>query len=108
MIVTIYGTEIKIENEKSSIKLKVINQRMGEIEKLEVPFEKQRNGIGTLLLHKLERIARNKGLRKLSLLCRTDNKPALNLYIKEDYQIEGLLKNHFENGIDIYILSKFI
>ena len=103
-----YDDRIIFEHQSSSIELKIINKWVCEIEHLRVPFEKRKNGIGTLLLRELEKEANQRKLKKLSLLCRVDNEPALNLYWKENYKIEGILKNHFENGIDIYILSKFV
>ena len=97
-----------IRYEKGTVELIKINEWLGEIEHLQVPFHNRRKGIGRLLIQQLEADARKLGLHKLSLLCKTDNKSALNLYIKEDYQIEGLLRNHFENGIDFYVMSKNI
>lgn len=99
---------IKIKNEYGSIKIKNKTAWLGEIENFFVDEKHRQNGIGNKILEDAEVEAKKWGIRKLSLLCRTDNTSALKLYLRRDFRIEGLLRNHFENGIDIYILSKFI
>lgn len=93
---------------KKRIQLRIRNEWLGEIEKIFIPLTERRKGYGTALLHEVEEISKKEGLKKLSLLSRSDNNPAISLYLKENYKIEGLLRNHFEKGTDVYILSKFI
>ena len=100
--------KIKVSNEHGSIEIKKMNSWLGEIEKFFVEEKYRGNGIGKSILQDAELKAKEWDIKKLSLLCRVDNRPALNLYLKKDYMIEGLLKNHFENKIHMYILSKYI
>lgn len=99
---------IALHYKSGIVRLRVINTRLGELEHLQVPIEKRRNGIGRFLLREIEKIAKEKGLKKLSLLCSSDNEVAIQLYIKECYVEEAKLKNHFRKGLDSFIFSKFI
>ena len=100
--------KIKVSNEHGSIEIKRITNWLGEIEKFFVKEKHRGNGIGTSLLRDAESKAKEWDIRKLSLLCRTDNVIASQFYSKEKYLIEGVLLNHFEAGKHIYIMSKFI
>lgn len=92
----------------SSIKLRIVNKWLCEVEKLYVPPSERKRGFGSLLLHEIEKVAKEKGMKKLSLLCSSDNEIAIRLYIKEDYKKEAILKNHFRKGLDSFVFSKFI
>ena len=92
----------------SSIKLRVVNEWLGEIENLYVLPSERKRRFGSLLLHEIESVAKEKGLKKLSLLCSSDNDTAIRLYIKEGYEEEAKLKNHFRKGLDSFVFSKFI
>ena len=100
--------KIKVSNEHGSIEIKRINNWLGEIEKFFVEEKYRGNGIGKSLLQDAELKAKEWDIKKLSLLCRVDNRPALNLYLKEGYDIEGCLMSHFEDRVHIYVLSKFM
>ena len=106
--IEVSSNTIKIETEYASITIKNKTDWLGEIEKFFVDEKHRRNGIGSKLLQDAESEARKWDIRKLSLICMTDNVSALKLYLKENYKIEGLLRNHFEKGTDVYILSKYI
>lgn len=68
-------------------------------------------GYGKQALDELINLAFHKmQLRKLFLRVRSDNKPAIDLYLKSGFYQEGCLKKHFksENGIiDVLIYSIF-
>jgi len=49
-------------------------------------------GLGTILLKELEKWAIKKGVHRIQAIVRHNNKRALGLYLKQGYQIEGLLK----------------
>lgn len=100
--------KIKVSNEHGSIEIKRINNWLGEIEKFFVEEKYRGNGIGKSLLQDAELKTREWNIKKLSLLCRVDNRPALNLYLKEGFDIEGCLMSHFEDRVHIYVLSKFM
>ena len=92
----------------SSIKLRIVNTWLGEIEKLYILPSERKRGFGSLLIHEIERVAKEKNLKKLCLLCSSDNEVAIRLYIKEDYEKEAVLKNHFRKGLDTIVFSKSI
>ena len=92
----------------SSIKLHIVNKWLGEIEELYVLPSERKRRFGSLLIHEIENVAKEKGMKKLSLLCSSDNEIAIRLYIKEDYAKEAILKNHFGKGLDSIVFSKFI
>ena len=74
--------KIKVSNEHGSIEIKRINNWLGEIEKFYVEEKYRGNGIGTSLLQDAELKAKEWDIKKLSMLCRVDNRTALNLYLK--------------------------
>ena len=107
-VIDVNRNVIRIANEYGTIEIKNKTAWLAEIEKLFVDEKHRRNGVGRKLLRDAEIEARKWDIGKLSLMCKTNNVSALNLYLKENYRIEGLLKSHFENGIDMYILSKYV
>lgn len=100
--------KIEVLNEHGSVEIKRINNWLGEIEKFFVEEKYRENGIGKSLLQDAELKAKEWDIKKLSLLCRVDNRPALSLYLKEGYDIEGCLMSHFEDRVHIYVLSKIM
>ena len=100
--------KIKVSNKHGSIEIKRINNWLAEIEKFFVEEKYRGNGIGTSLLQDAELKAKEWDIKKLSMLCRVDNRTALNLYLKSGYDIEGCLMSHFEDRVHIYVLSKFM
>jgi len=103
------GKHYRIEDGRGNrIKLRTVNEWLGEIEELYVLPSERRKGIGSLLLYDIEAIARQKKLKKLSLICSSDNENAIKIYIKEGYEKEAVLKNHFRKGLDSFVFSKFM
>jgi RimJ/RimL family protein N-acetyltransferase len=71
----------------------------------------QNMGIGTTLLSHLLDIARERGLKKVYLTVRADNKRAIGLYRKFGFEIEGHLKKEMGlNGefVDDYRMALFL
>ncbi|MGE4071327.1 MAG: ribosomal protein S18-alanine N-acetyltransferase [Lysobacterales bacterium] len=63
-------------------------------------------GLGALLLQRLERIARANGLGEIRLEVRQDNTTALALYESRGYRRFGAHSNYYEDGADAWRLSK--
>lgn len=99
---------IELKTEHGKVDLILRKGHLAEIEHLYVELAHRNQGYGTELMTIAEATARRHGRKKISLLCRNDNIAAVNLYKKLGYSIEGVLKDHFENGVDILVFSKFI
>lgn len=68
-------------------------------------------GLGTAMIRHLLDIARRKGLQKVSLIGRTDNRRAIHVYEKCGFTIEAKReKARFQDGrfIDEYIMTVFL
>ena len=63
-------------------------------------------GLGALLLQRLERIARANGLGEIRLEVRQDNTTALALYESRGYRRFGAHSGYYEDGADAWRLSK--
>lgn len=92
----------------SHITFKMLTKWLGTIEDLYVDENHRREGIATELIKDIEVVAIRHEVRKLSLLCKNDNVPALVLYLQNGYTIEATLKQHYSADHDHYVLSKFI
>lgn len=58
---------------------------VGIVEDLVVSESYRRQGIGEMLLAEIERLARNKNMRRLQLLTNMENQAALNFYAKSEW-----------------------
>lgn len=68
----------------------------------------RRRGIGKALINTALDAARRKGLTRIELHVRTDNAPAIRLYKKSGFAVEGTLRRHvhIDNAYhDSYIMS---
>lgn len=65
--------------------------------------DKRKLGIGTLLLSKLILISKTQKLNSITLEVNENNKPAINLYKKFNFEQVGIRKNYY-NNIDSAIL----
>ncbi len=54
----------------------------------------RRQGIGKALMETALAVAKNRGLTRVELFVRTDNRPAIRLYERFGFAIEGTLKRH--------------
>jgi ribosomal-protein-alanine acetyltransferase len=68
--------------------------------------EARGQGLGALLLQRLERIARTNGLSEIRLEVRQDNATALALYESRGYKNFGARSGYYEDGADAWRLSK--
>lgn len=71
----------------------------------------QRRGIGQALFQEAERWARAAGLRRLELLVQSGNFPAISLYRKMGFQIEGTKRESYRIGgeyVDEYLMAKLL
>jgi RimJ/RimL family protein N-acetyltransferase len=71
----------------------------------------RRQGWGTLLFMELEKWAKKQGIRRLELLVQSDNKPAISLYRKMGFQIEGTKRESYQiegRYVDEYLMSRLL
>ena len=66
----------------------------------------QREGIGTELMNKLERIALDRGCNYAYLEVRTDNDAAIKMYESLGYTIARRHELYYINGDDAYVMDK--
>jgi ribosomal protein S18 acetylase RimI-like enzyme len=83
-------------------------KHLAELEHLYVSTEYRRRGVGKKLLEKSEEFAKTHGLKKLCALVRDDNTTSISLFRSCGFEVEGVMKDHFEEGVDILIFSKFL
>jgi len=85
----------------------VINE--GHILNVAVKAENRKQGIGTLLISELEKIALEKEMIGLTLEVRESNSAALQLYQKFGFKAEGIRKRYYSDpGEDAIIMWKFL
>ncbi len=63
-------------------------------------------GIGKALLAAAERVARERGLRTLSLEVRRDNSAAVHLYEAHGYRRSAALENYYDDGAPAWRYEK--
>jgi len=59
-------------------------------------------GLGTAMLTKLIELARKEGLHRIGLTVIADNKPAIHLYQKMGFKIEGIMKDSYFGADEKY------
>lgn len=74
------------------------NSGSGSIYSVVVDPKVQGKGIGKRLMHEAEVIARQKGLKRLTLQVRLDNAVAIGLYKKLGYTEGGYLPQYYSDG----------
>jgi N-acetylglutamate synthase-like GNAT family acetyltransferase len=74
-----------------------INERDGSCELVSINAEEQRKGIGTKMLKAMEKIAIEKGVKRIWLITTNDNYEAAIFYIKNGYR----LVNVHQNALDV-------
>ncbi len=79
----------------------------GDIVKVAVCRERQRQNIGFRLVESLLENMKGRGVSTFHLEVRKSNKPAIGLYEKLGFTRDGLRKNYYENPIeDAVLMSK--
>jgi len=79
---------------------------IGHILTIDVASGNRRKGIGTQLLKAIEKILRQKGVRKCSLEVREDNDAALRLYENSGYTQAGKLRKYYGNRNGYLLVKK--
>lgn len=84
----------------------VVNE--GHITNIAVHKDYRRKGIGNIIVNKLIEIAEEKEMIGLTLEVRKSNIPALELYKKNGFKLEGIRPEYYEdNKEDAYIMWKY-
>jgi len=68
-------------------------------------------GLGTIMMHHIEEVAKEMGKTKLELEVRIDNLNAVHLYEKFGFELEGTTKSGFfvdEKYVDLLVMGKFL
>ena len=81
---------------------------IGMMLSLVIDVKNQGRGIGTKLIEKVKEYAKENKYRKVLFLTKINNKPMLILGVKQDFQLEGILRRHFRTGEDVVYMSYFI
>lgn len=85
----------------------VVNE--GHITNIAVHKDYRRKGIGNIIVNKLIEIAEEKEMIGLTLEVRKSNLPALELYRKNGFKLEGIRPEYYEdNKEDAYIMWKYL
>lgn len=85
----------------------VVNE--GHITNIAVHKDYRRKGIGNVIVNKLIEIAEEKEMIGLTLEVRKSNLPALELYRKNGFKLEGIRPEYYEdNKEDAYIMWKYL
>ena len=87
-------------SEGECLKWKNPQEKAIYIKRIGVNVNYLRQGIGGLVIKNAIEIAKQKNVKYLRLLVVTNNKPAINLYLKNGFeQVEGLYDQEFEDSI---------
>jgi ribosomal-protein-alanine N-acetyltransferase len=85
----------------------VVNE--GHILNIAVAERYRRRGIGSLLMDSLIETARNLEMIAMTLEVRVGNAPAMGLYHKYGFKVEGLRKNYYaDTKEDAVIMWKYL
>ncbi|MHC1571147.1 MAG: GNAT family N-acetyltransferase [Methanosarcinales archaeon] len=93
--------------EVGTVTVRIIGH-LAEIEKLVVHPACRRQGIARSLLQHVERFARAQRCKKLCALVRGDNLASFLLFVEEEFAKEAKLENHYEEGVPMLVMSKFV
>lgn len=83
-------------------------ENYGHILNIAVRDNHRRKGVGSLLLSQLEAELEKLGAKTFYLEVRVDNYDAISFYRKNGYNIEGLRKKYYRDGMDALIMAKKI
>lgn len=68
--------------------------------------DNRQKGLGTKLLQFLVELAKKKEKKCITLEVREDNKPAIKLYEKLNFEIVGKRRRYYDNSVDAIIMTK--
>lgn len=78
----------------------------GDVVTIAVDTSVQKQGVGTLMMNWLETTAKVRGVKNLFLEVRSDNIPAIAMYLARDFERIDLRRNYYETGVDAYVMRK--
>lgn len=78
----------------------------GDVVTIAVDTSVQHQGVGTAMMNWLESTAFQKGVRELFLEVRSDNIPAIAMYLARDFERIDLRRNYYATGVDAYVMRK--
>ena len=79
------------------------NAQFGHIVTVDVTPAYRRKGIAQKLLHEIEAMLREKGVKECRLEVREDNSAALSLYQKLGYKKMGILESYYGDADGLYL-----
>lgn len=82
--------------------------RVAEIGWIAVLPKFQRKGFGRALIEKMEKYAKERGMRKVYVEPSADNEIAIHFYVKNGYKPEAMRKDWYKDGEDSVILGKHL
>jgi len=78
----------------------------GDVVTIAVDTSVQKQGVGTLMMDWLESAASIRGIKNLFLEVRSDNIPAIAMYLARDFERIDLRRNYYDTGVDAYVMRK--
>ncbi|NBV89963.1 MAG: ribosomal-protein-alanine N-acetyltransferase [Actinobacteria bacterium] len=78
----------------------------GDVVTIAVDPTFQKQGVGTAMMNWLETAAKGHGVRELFLEVRSDNIPAIAMYLARDFERIDLRRNYYDTGVDAYVMRK--
>lgn len=78
----------------------------GDVVTIAVDASVQKQGVGTLMMDWLETTAKVRGVTNLFLEVRSDNIPAIAMYLARDFERINLRRNYYDTGVDAYVMRK--
>jgi ribosomal-protein-alanine N-acetyltransferase len=97
---------VEVEDKVVAYSLASCNNSKFHITNIAVNKECQREGIGTELMNRLEKIAFDRGCTYAYLEVRTDNIAAIKMYEALGYAIARRHELYYINGDDAYVMDK--
>ena len=80
--------------------------KQGDVNTVAVASNQQGKGIGTALMDWLESQAALRNVREIFLDVRSDNDPAIKMYVARGYERIDIRRNYYGNTIDANVMRK--
>ena len=78
----------------------------GDVVTIAVDPAVQKQGVGTFMMDWLETSAKVRRVKNLFLEVRSDNIPAVAMYLARDFERIDLRRNYYATGVDAYVMRK--
>ncbi|RLI96757.1 MAG: hypothetical protein DRO96_02355 [Candidatus Aenigmatarchaeota archaeon] len=98
----------KGENIIGVIRACLVDIDLAELRNIVVHEEYRGNNIAERLIKQMLALLKKKGMRKVIVRTKAENKPALSLFRKLGFKKEGYFLEHFRRGVDIVQMYKFL